>query len=243
MKITLYQTPMAWGTPNLSPFCFKLEAYFRMVGMAYDVKMAELAKAPKGKVPYVELDGQLMGDSQFIIEHLQKKHGDTLDANLTPEQKAVGHTIRRMLEECTYWYIVYMRWVDEAGWRAYTPVVETMIPKVTGGPVPIAALRQKMLGILHDQGTGRHNVDEVQKLAKEDISALATLMGNKPYLLGDAPTSFDAVVYSFLVSIIANPVDSEFKQHTLSQENLVRYCTRFKSRYFANWKPPENQAA
>ncbi len=40
--ITLYQTPMAWGTPNLSPFCFKLEAYFRMVGLPYQVKMAEL---------------------------------------------------------------------------------------------------------------------------------------------------------------------------------------------------------
>ena len=241
--ITLYQTPMAWGTPNLSPFCFKLEAYFRMVGIPYQVKMAELMKAPKGKVPYIEVDGQLMGDSQFIIEYLKRKHGDTLDAKLTPEQLAIGHTIRRMLEECTYWYIVYMRWVDDAGWRAYTPIVETMVPTVTGGPVPLSALRQKMLGILHDQGTGRHNMEEVQALAKQDIAALATLMGNKPFLLGDSPTSFDAVVYSFLVSIIANPVDTEFKQYTLSQENLVRYCARFKSRFFANWKPPETQAA
>ncbi|MFE8597572.1 glutathione S-transferase family protein [Archangium violaceum] len=241
--ITLYQTPMAWGTPNLSPFCFKLEAYFRMVGLPYQVKMAELLKAPKGKAPYVEIDGQLMGDSQFIIEYLKRKHGDTLDANLTPEQMAVGHSLRRMLEECTYWYIVYMRWVDEAGWRAYIPIVETMVPRVTGGPVPLTALRQKMLGILHDQGTGRHNMEEVQALAKQDISALATIMGNKPFLFGDSPTSFDSVVYSFLVSIIANPVDTEFKQYTLSQENLVRYCARFKARFFANWKPPENQAA
>jgi glutathione S-transferase len=241
--ITLYVTPVAWGTPNLSPFCFKLEAYFRMVGLPYQVKMAELQKAPKGKVPYVEIDGQILSDSQFIIEHLKQKHGDTLDAKLTPEQQAVGHTIRRMLEECTYWYIVYMRWADDAGWRAYTPVVETMIPTVTGGPVPLAALRQRTLEILHAQGTGRHNMDEVQKLAKEDITALATLMGNKKFVLGDEPTSFDAVVYAFLVSIIANPVDTDFKQHTLSQENLVRYCARFKTRFFANWKPPETQAA
>ena len=241
--ITLYQTPVAWGTPNLSPFCFKLEAYLRMSGLHYEVKLASLAKAPKGKVPYAEIDGTLMGDSQFIIEYLKSKHGDTLDANLTPEQKAVGHTIRRMLEECTYWYIVYMRWVPEDGWRAYLPVVETMVPGVVGGPVPVLTLRQKMLQILHDQGTGRHSVEEVQELAKADITALATLMGNKTYLLGESPSSFDAVVYSFLVSIIANPVDTDFKQHTLSQENLVRYCARFKARFFANWKPPETQAA
>ena len=241
--ITLYQTPVAWGTPNLSPFCFKLESYLRMAGLPYQVKLAQLQNAPKGKVPYVELDGQLMGDSQFIIEYLKRTHGDPLDAKLTPEQLALGHTVRRMLEECTYWYIVYMRWVDDAGWKAYLPVVETMVPDVVGGPVPLPALRQKMLQILHDQGTGRHSMEEVQTLAKEDISSIATLMGNKPFLLGDSPSSFDAGVYAFLVSIIANPVDTELKQYTLSQENLVRYCARFKSRFFANWKPPEIRAA
>lgn len=241
--ITLYQTPVAWGTPNLSPFCFKLESYLRMTGLPYEVKLASLAQAPKGKVPYVEIDGKLMGDSQFIIEYLKGKHGDTLDAKLTPEQLAIGHSVRRMLEECTYWYIVYMRWVDEPGWRAYIPVVESMVPGVVGGPVPLQLLRQKFMGILHDQGTGRHSMDEVQKLAKEDITTVATFMGTKPFLLGDAPTSFDAVVYSFLVSIIANPVDTELKQHTLSQENLVRYCARFKQRFFSTWKPPETQAA
>lgn len=241
--ITLYQTPVAWGTPNLSPFCFKLESYLRMVGLPYQVKLATLAQAPKGKVPYVEIDGKLMGDSQFIIEYLKGKHGDPLDAKLTADQLAIGHTVRRMLEECTYWYIVYMRWVDEPGWRAYIPVVESMIPGVMGGPVPLQMLRQKFLGILHDQGTGRHSMDEVQRLAKDDISAIATIMGNKPFLLGDTATSFDAVVYSFLVSIIANPVDTELKQHTLSQENLVRFCARFKQRYFATWQPPETQAA
>lgn len=241
--ITLYQTPVAWGTPNLSPFCFKLEAYMRMADLPYEVKMADLRYAPKGKVPYVEIDGKVMGDSQFIIEYLKNKHGDLLDAKLTPEQMAVGHTVRRMLEECTYWYIVYMRWVDEAGWLAYMPVVETMIPHVVGGQVPLTALREKYQQILHDQGTGRHDMDEVQALAKADIFSLATLMGNKAYLLSETPSSFDAVVYAFLVSIIANPVETDLKQYTLSQANLVRYCTRFKSKFFANWKPPEFKAA
>ncbi|WP_434380566.1 Tom37 metaxin N-terminal-like domain-containing protein [Melittangium boletus] len=155
--ITVYQTPVAWGTPNLSPFCFKLEAYLRMTGLPYEVKLADLRKAPKGKVPYVEFEGQRMGDSQFIIEYLKKKHGDPLDKELTPMQVAVGHTVRRMLEECTYWYIVYMRWADEAGWLAYRPVAETMVPWVVGGDIPVATLRQGMLRILHDQGTGRHS--------------------------------------------------------------------------------------
>jgi glutathione S-transferase len=240
--ITLYQTPVAWGTPNLSPFCVKLESYLRMIGQPYEVKPADLRKAPKGKVPYIDVEGKLMGDSGFIIEYLKQKYGDTLDGNLTPEQKALGHTVRRMLEESTYWNIVYMRWADEAGWKAYMPVVETMLPAVVGN-VLLPVVRRKTLKVLHNQGMGRHNLEEVQKLGKDDITALATLMGNKPFLLGDAPTSYDATVYAFLVGIIAFPVDSEFKQYTLSQGNLVEFCARFKSRFFANWKPSGSKAA
>jgi glutathione S-transferase len=240
--ITLYQTPVAWGTPNLSPFCVKLESYLRMIGMPYEVKPADLRKAPKGKVPYIDIEGKLMGDSGFIIEHLKEKYGDTLDAKLTPEQLAIGHTVRRMLEESTYWNIVYMRWVDEPGWRAYVPVLETMLPVVVSN-VMLPVLRRRMLKVLHNQGMGRHNLDEVQHLGKQDITALATLLGNKPFLLGDTPTSYDATVYAFLVGIMAFPVDSEFKQHTLSQGNLVEYCARFKSRFFANWKPSGSKAA
>ncbi|WP_434380568.1 glutathione S-transferase C-terminal domain-containing protein [Melittangium boletus] len=68
-------------------------------------------------------------------------------------------------------------------------------------------------------------------------------MGENKYLLGDKPTSFDAGLYSFLVSVIANPVDTDLKQFTLSQTNLVRYCTRFKKEFFANWTPPDLKAA
>jgi glutathione S-transferase len=240
--ITLYQTPEAWGTPNLSPFCIKLESYLRMTGLPYQVKPADLRKAPKGKVPFVEIDGKLLGDSQFIIEHLKRTYGDPLDANLTPEQVAIGHTVRRMLEESTYWHIVYMRWVDESGWRAYLPVLETMLPTVVGN-IMLPVLRRKMIKVLHGQGTGRHSLEEVQTLAKADISALATLLGNKPFLLGDNPTSFDATVYAFLVGIIAFPLESEFKAHMLSHTNLVEYCARFKSRFYRTWKSSSTKAA
>jgi len=240
--IILYQTPVAWGTPNLSPFCIKLESYLRMVGLPYEVKPADLRKSPKGKVPYVDIDGKLMGDSGFIIEYLKRKHGDPLDAKLTAEQMAIGHTVRRMLEESTYWQIIYLRWVDEEGWRAYVPVIETMLPVVLGN-VMLPVLRRKIFKYLHAQGTGRHTLDEVQALAKADISALSTLLGDKPFLLGASPTSFDATVYAFLVGIIAFPVDSDLKQHTLSQGNLVEYCARFKSRFFATWKPSGSSKA
>ena len=35
---------------------------------------------PKGKNPWIELDGKLIGDNELIIELLSKRHGVDLDA-------------------------------------------------------------------------------------------------------------------------------------------------------------------
>jgi glutathione S-transferase len=235
--INLYQAPAAWGIANISPFCLKLESYLRMAGVPYAVKPLAMNKAPKGKIPFIEEDGKLMGDSQLIIEHLKRKHGDPLDARLSAEELARGHVLRRMLEESTYWHLVYVRWATEDGWRMYRPIFEALFPPVVGKVVP-SLIRRKILQNLKAHGLGRHRPDEILELGKADISALAALLGDKSFLLGEHPTSFDAVVYAFVANITAFPVDSAFKRYTLEQQNLVRYIERFQQRYYANWSPP-----
>ncbi|MFL5348384.1 MAG: glutathione S-transferase family protein [Hyalangium sp.] len=235
--IVLHQGPAAWGVGNISPFCLKLESYLRMAGLPYTARAADFRKAPKAKIPFIEEDGQFLGDSQLIIEHLQKKHGDALDAKLSAADKAQGHLVRRMLEESTYWNIVYERWVTEEGWRVYRPIIETLFPPVVGKVVP-SMIRRKVRQGLYAQGLGRHGPEEILEMGKADISAVAALLGDKPFLLGDNPSSFDAALYAFIVSITVFPVDSPFRRFTLEQKNLVRYVERFQQRFFANWSPP-----
>jgi glutathione S-transferase len=43
-----------------------------------------LDKAPKKKMPYIEADGQVIGDSNLIIEYLIKKYGDRMTAKFFP---------------------------------------------------------------------------------------------------------------------------------------------------------------
>jgi glutathione S-transferase len=234
--IHLYQGPPVWGTPNLSPFCIKLESYLRMTGVPYTVKPADLRKSPKGKIPYIEEDGRLLGDSQLIIEHLKRKHGDPLDAKLGAEEVAKGHLVRRLMEESLYWHIAHMRWATEEGFQAVRSVFERFLPPIVGKLAPLK-IRRRILRALHAQGLGRHRAEEILEMGKADISAVAALLGDKPFLLGEAPTSFDASVYGFIVSIIAFPVDSPLRKYTLGQQNLVRYCERFQQRYFASEQP------
>ncbi|WP_437647006.1 glutathione S-transferase family protein [Sorangium sp. So ce362] len=234
--ITLYQGPAAWGIPNISPFCVKLETWLRMAGLPYEVRAGEVRGAPKGKIPHVEIDGRRMGDSQLIIEHLERVHGDRLDAHLAPEARARGHVIRRMLDEAFYWVVVYARWVEPDAWAVYRPIILSLMPPVIGGPI-VELIRRRIKSMLRAQGTGLHSREEVYEMGKADLTALAALLGDQPFMLGAEPSSVDATVYAFLVSVLRFPADSPVKRHAEAQPHLVAYCERMRQRYYADWKP------
>jgi glutathione S-transferase len=152
--LTLYKGPAAFGISDVSPFCLKLESYLRMAGVPYTPKVA-FGKAPKGKIPFIEDDGSLLGDSQFIIEHLKRKHGDTLDAKLSAEDVAKGHLVRRTLEDSLYWVILQERWISDDGWRIYKPIFEALFPPVVGKAI-VPLIRRGVGKAMQAHGMGRH---------------------------------------------------------------------------------------
>lgn len=89
--ITLFQFPAAFNVPNASPYCLKLETWLRLAGLEYQVKVvSDPRKAPKGKLPYVRIEGEAIGDSEIVIRTLGERYGVTLDAGLMPGARA-GH--------------------------------------------------------------------------------------------------------------------------------------------------------
>ncbi len=234
--ITLYQPPSAWGAPSLSPFCTKLEAYVRLAGIEYKVRAGHPPKGPTGKVPYIEHEGRRVGDSQLIIEYLKSHFGDPLDGGLTPEQRAQGHCLRKMLEESTYWALVWQRWKDPQGWAVMKPLFPRMLPKGLGFLL-IPLISRKLTSTLHAQGTGRHSTEEIYKMAGADLDAASVLLGEKPFLFGPDPTSFDCVLYAFIQGITTFPAYSTLKTHALSLKNLTDHTQRLHERAFGGWKP------
>ena len=59
--------------------------------------------SPKGKIPWIELNGEKIGDSSFIIKYLNKTFDVDLNAGFTKEERAIAHSWRKMIEENTYW--------------------------------------------------------------------------------------------------------------------------------------------
>lgn len=231
--IKLYQFPPAFGLPNASPFCMKLETYLRMTGLPFEIaRHANHMKAPKGKLPYIEDNGRKIGDSGFVIDYLKATYGDPLDGKLDARQRAESLAWRRLMEENLYWAAVYSRWFDPAGWPLTKQIFFGKLPAALRWTLPTLArrgIRRQLAG----HGIGRHSGEEIYHIGKADITALADFLGDKPYFMGDEPASIDAVAYAFLANLIWVPVDSPLKRHAARFSNLEAYCQRMKARYFA----------
>src|SRR5262245_28521051 len=134
--IKLYQFNPAWGLPNPSPFCMKVETYLRMVGLPHEVINEGLTlKAPKIKVPYIEDGTQVIADSGFILNYLKQTYGDKLDENLSDHEKASAHALSRLFEENLYWVVLYCRWIEESIYSETRKIFFGVVPPIIRGVV------------------------------------------------------------------------------------------------------------
>ena len=233
MSITLYQFPTAYGLPNASPFCMKVETYLRMAGIAYTARNGMyLMRAPKKKLPYIDHDGRIIADSHLIIGYLQSTYGDALDAALTPAQRARSTVILRLLEDSLYWVLLYARWIDERGWPLTRQAFFGTLPAPLRWFVPRLA-RRGIAQELYAQGTGRHAPEDIYRVGGADVEALSFLLGENAYFLGAEPTSVDAAAYAFLANILDVPLDLPLREAARAHTNLPAYCARMRARYYA----------
>ncbi len=233
MPIKLYQFPPALGLPNASPFCMKLETYLRMAGLPFEsVYTLNLARSPKGKLPYIDDDGTVVADSSLAIEHLKARHGDSLDGWLSPTERAVALAMRRLTEENLYWAMLYARWIDETGWPLTRKAFFGRMPVPLKWFVPHLA-RRGIRRELSGHGMGRHSPEEIYAIGKTDLTALAEFLGAKPFMMGDRASSLDATAYAFFANIVWVRQETPLKVHLRGHPHVEAYCQRMKARYYA----------
>ncbi len=239
--LTVHILPAAWGLPSVSPFCLKLLTWLRLAGIEHEPVNANLQKAPRGKVPWVELDGEIIPDTELIIGRLGAHFDVQLDARFDPEQHARGHVLRRMIEEHTYFALVWDRWIDDAHFEEYLrPLLKGMLPPVLNLALP-NVIRNGVRKQLHQQGIGRNDRATIMAKALADLDAIEQLLGVDSFLLGKHPSSYDAAAYGVLGSIAFGPCSPELKSR-VEGSRLGLYCQRIRDRSWAGEEQPTMQA-
>ena len=231
--LKLFQFHPAFGVRNMSPFCLKLETWLRMTGIEYEIVWtSDTRSAPKGKLPYI-VDGEVtLGDSALIIEYLKGKYGDVLDADLSSEQRVQSHVWRKLFEESLLFPMLYARWVDPAGWSKIKHLFDRLSFPLRLLIPPLA--RSSVRKVVWGQGVGRHTPEEIYRFGLQDLSAIETQLADKPFMLGETPSTLDATAYGFLANLVDTDFDNPLNHKARNTPSFVAYCARMKQRYFAD---------
>jgi len=224
--LTLYTFPPAFGLRNVSPFCLKVEMALHHLQIEYKIEeMSNPAKAPKGKLPFIEVQGKTITDSELILDYLDESSDGALYGKLDGDQLAKGFGFVRLAEDHLYWIMVASRWIDDSWWPNVDQGFFGSLPFPLRQLVPaVARSRIKKTYKLH--GLGLHSLAEQKEFARKDLHALNEAVQGKNYLLGDELSVFDFSVASMMAGALDNQPATWLTVLARNFEPLVEYTER-----------------
>jgi glutathione S-transferase len=215
-----------WGLPTSGPFALKLVKWLDLAGIAYRQRYEDRAgKGPKGKNPWVELDGELIADTEVIIGRLAERSGFDIDGRLTADQRALSHAVRRMLEEHLHMVLEWELFVHPQGAAEVRRMAARQLPAVAVGPVAAMVCRH-FRRQLHARGIARHSPEIIAAKGKADVDAFEVLLGDGPFLFGPQPVMADVSAYGLLGPMAAWPMRTPVADYIKSRPALQSYLDR-----------------
>jgi glutathione S-transferase len=220
--LTLYSYPPLFGVADNNGYGLKVFAFLKLAGVPFTHEhIFDASKAPRGQLPYIDGGGKVVGDSETILAYVTQKYRLTIDAALSPGERATNLLITRMLDDL-YWVMSYSRWKDERYWPKFRDALKREHPHLTDEGL----LKAKEFNAqrYYYQGIGRFEPDAAMARGIADLTALAELIPAGAYAHGKAPTGIDAGIYGFIANIYFYDIDTPLKQFVVAHGNLVRHC-------------------
>jgi glutathione S-transferase len=220
--LTLYSYPTLFGVADNNGYGLKVFAFLKLARVPFiHEHIFDASKAPRGQLPYIVDGGDTVGDSETILAYVTEKYRLTIDAALSPAQRATNLLVTRMLDDL-YWVMSYSRWKDERFWPLFRDALKREHPHLTDEGL-IKAREFNALRY-HYQGIGRFDPDAAMARGLADLAALAELIPRGGYVHGKEPTSIDAGIYGFIANIYFYDIDTPLKQFVVAHDNIVRHC-------------------
>jgi glutathione S-transferase len=224
--LELVTLPAAFGMRNVSPFCLKVEMLLTSLDVPFKVsEEPDPRKAPKGKLPFLVVEGERIADSELITQYLDQLTGGRVYQGLSAQQKAQGMALARLLEDHFYWMIVASRWLDEDWW-----------PNVVQGffgplPAPVRAIvsrlaRRQVVQTYNLHGLGRHSLEEQKSFARRDLEVLDVLVPAGGFLFSEQPDIFDFTVASMMAGVYDNQPATWVTHIAAEYDGLRAYTER-----------------
>lgn len=230
IKLTVY--PASFEEPTASPFCMKSLCMLKAAGIPYEViETGDPRQAPKGKLPFIDADGEQIPDSEQIRAFIETVADLDFDEGLSERERGISRALIRMVEEHIYFAVVADRWGEDDNWEYVKAAFFGEIPWIIRGFVT-NSVRKQALGQLNGQGIGRHSAEERFDRVRRDLIAIREVLGDKPYLFGDTASAADFSVVPMLRASIVTPVEKSMGRFIKQEKALMAYVSRFMEAHY-----------
>jgi glutathione S-transferase len=222
-----------YGLPTGGPFGLKLEMALRIAGVSYErVIENDHRKGPKRKSPWIEKGGVRMGDTSLILPFL----GVDLDAGLSARDRAQGLALRRLAEEHWHQVLEYELFVHPAGYPTVDAQLAELVPGFLVGLVGWY-VRRGFRNHLFERGIGRHAPEDVERLGRQDLDALAAWLDGREWAVGDRVSITDCSLFGLLAVPLSSPAPTPCFNYAKTLPPLGRYFDRLRALYFPEVVP------
>lgn len=188
---------------EVSPYCDKVRRILAYKGLAYKVQEVTIADAiggkykkvsPTGKLPVLNIDGRVVIDSTDIAYVLEKLYPAPALIPADPKLRALMHVIEDWADESLYFYEIAIRcgFPENAAQRGRDLTAhDTGIMKaILASQAPKAVMK-----IAQTQGIGRKDKSTILRETARHLDALAGLLGDGEWLVGDHMSLADLAVF------------------------------------------------
>merc|ERR1719251_409334 len=235
--VYLYQFPRCPKLPNISPKCLKVETWLKLHGIKYEnINHNAKLRSKRGLLPFVELNGEEIADSEIIIKTLAKTYNKEMDAALNQEQKNIQHAMLTMVDN--HLHGAFMMWATKNADNLLNGY-KLNLQQLMGMKIPAGILNflfkhsycRKGLAKAKASGFKGYTAEEVEEEGKKDLLVLKEMLGEQQFFFGDEPHSLDLVAFCHIAQILN--VESEVAcplRDYMNEEckNLVGLYNRMK---------------
>ncbi|EPY27830.1 hypothetical protein STCU_05508 [Strigomonas culicis] len=227
--------PRSPWSPSLSGPCSKVETFLRLANIEYEVvETRDMYGSPTGMVPFIVHGEQVIADSRRIIEFLTTEHHVKLDRDLTSLDRATGTALVDMIDynmNPTFFRLAFIE---------HPAVATALLSKAFHVPSFVARLFVcSFAGYLQSRlriaPFGALTRAQYENEFLRDCEAVEQQIGDKPFLFGDEPTSYDCAVYALFVPFINMKSYAEVSEAYMAVAQspiLVEYLHRLTERAF-----------
>uniref|UniRef100_K1PUB7 Failed axon connections-like protein n=1 Tax=Magallana gigas TaxID=29159 RepID=K1PUB7_MAGGI len=173
----------------------------------YNVHDSFKNRSSKGKMTWIEYNGEEIADSELCIDYIKDKFQVDVNSDYTPEQLASGFMVQKMVEDHLYWTLILYRYVYEgalrlSAYRSFSFLFRYMA-------------KWKVLKDSKAHGIGRHST--------------------KKFLLGEQPSQVDCSVFGMLSQFYWHGFGDPTEETIKKFPNLCQYCERTKTEFWPDW--------